>query len=207
MSSELLAHALGRSGGFSFEVTAYSANEILDGLAKHHPEVAVISANMENVPRAGLKVLREIRQRFPEVRPILLVDARERDLIVQAFRDGAKGIFSRTEPFQSLCKAIVSVYDGQVWANTEDLGYLLEALATMMPSRVYNASGVSLLTQREEEILRLVAEGLTNREIARKLKLSEHTVKNYMFRMFDKLGVSSRVELILYALNKSQQAA
>ena len=65
--------------------------------------------------------------------------------------------------------------------------------------RVVDANGVNLLTNREEDVVRLVAEGLTNREIAERLKLSEHTIKNYVFRIFDKLGINTRVELVLYA--------
>jgi DNA-binding NarL/FixJ family response regulator len=68
------------------------------------------------------------------------------------------------------------------------------------------ADGATLLTKREEDLLHLVADGLGNRDIARQLNLSENTVKNYMFRIFDKLGVSSRVELVLYALSNSKRA-
>ena len=72
--------------------------------------------------------------------------------------------------------------------------------------RVVNADGMRLLTKREEDVVRLVAEGLQNREIAKELKLSEHTVKNYLFHIFDKLGVSSRVELVLYAVSSAKSA-
>ena len=71
-----------------------------------------------------------------------------------------------------------------------------------MPSlRVGNVQGGSLLTPREEQVVALVAEGLSNRDIAQELALSEHTVKKYLFRIFDKLGISTRVELVLYAVN------
>jgi len=67
--------------------------------------------------------------------------------------------------------------------------------------RVVNVQGSSLLTPREEQVVALVAEGLSNRDIAQELALSEHTVKKYLFRIFDKLGISTRVELVLYAVN------
>jgi DNA-binding NarL/FixJ family response regulator len=66
---------------------------------------------------------------------------------------------------------------------------------------VLNSRGHQLLTPREEQVVALVAEGLSNRDTARELNLSEHTIKKYMFRIFDKLGISSRVELVLYAVN------
>ena len=72
--------------------------------------------------------------------------------------------------------------------------------------RVVNADGMRLLTKREDEVVRLVAEGLQNRDIAKELKLSEHTVKNYLFHIFEKLGVSSRVELVLYAVSNVKSA-
>ena len=76
------------------------------------------------------------------------------------------------------------------------------ATVSVVPSlRVLNSSGSQLLTPREEQVVALVAEGLSNRDVARELKLSEHTVKKYLFRIFDKLGISSRVELVLYAVN------
>jgi DNA-binding NarL/FixJ family response regulator len=88
-----------------------------------------------------------------------------------------------------------------VWANSEQLQYLIEAIAQVPSLRVVNASGFKLLTPREEQVVALVADGLSNREIAEELGLSEHTVKKYLFRIFDKLGISSRVELVLYAFS------
>jgi DNA-binding NarL/FixJ family response regulator len=67
--------------------------------------------------------------------------------------------------------------------------------------RVLNSRGAPLLTPREEQVVALVAEGLANRQIARELNLSEHTIKKYLFRIFEKLGISTRVELVLYAVN------
>lgn len=85
-----------------------------------------------------------------------------------------------------------------------ELQFILEALAQSGPLRLVNARGKALLTKREEQVVRLVAEGLRNSEISRELGVSEHTVKNYLFRIFDKLGVSSRTELILYAVSKPE---
>jgi DNA-binding CsgD family transcriptional regulator len=82
---------------------------------------------------------------------------------------------------------------------------VLEAFAQLAPMRVVNADGMRLLTKREEDVVRLLVEGMQNREIARELNLSEHTIKNYLFHIFDKLGVSSRVELILYAVSSSKR--
>lgn len=98
-------------------------------------------------------------------------------------------------PFRALCKCIQVVHRGQIWATAQQIDCLI-ALVSQVPSlRVVNADREALVTPREEQVVALVAEGLSNREIARELALSEHTVKKYMFRIFDKLGISTRVEL------------
>ena len=134
----------------------------------------------------------------------------ERNLVADAFRAGAKGVYCISQStFKSLCRCVEQVHAGQIWANSSELAEVLRALSELAPMRVINADGMRLLTNREEEVVRLVAKGLQNREVARELNLSEHTIRNYIFHVFDKLGVSSRVELVLYAAScaKSEQTA
>jgi len=127
--------------------------------------------------------------------------------LVDAFRAGARGVFFLSESsFKSLCRCVEQVHAGQIWASSAELSEVMDAFTQLAPMRVVNADGMSLLTKREEDVVRLLAEGLQNREIAKELKLSEHTVKNYLFHIFDKLGVSSRVELALYAVSSSKRA-
>src|SRR5256712_9202271 len=104
-------------------------------------------------------------------------------------------------PFRLLCKCIQSVHHGQVWANSEQLQYLIEVVTQVPSLRRVKALGGKLLTPREEQVVALVADGPSNREVAHELCLSEHTIKKYLFRIFDKLGISSRVELVLYAVS------
>ena len=137
----------------------------------------------------------------------MLLDASERTPIIEAFRCGARGVFCRTEPLKLLAKSIRCVHEGQIWASSSELQFLLEAIAEPVPMSFVSANGDALLSTRELDVVRCVAEGLSNREIAQRLTLREHTVKNYLFRIFDKLGVSSRVEVVLYALGSQNQAA
>jgi DNA-binding NarL/FixJ family response regulator len=99
------------------------------------------------------------------------------------------------------------VHAGEIFATGAQLELVFEALATSTPLRVRDWKGDKILTRQEDRIVQLVANGLTNREIAAELRLSEHTVKNYLFRIFEKLGVSSRVELVLFAMSKRSDAA
>ena len=172
----------------------------------NHPAVADRyfcrnAAPSERAPE-GYRVLRELRLLHARTRAIMLLESRSRETVVDAFRFGAHGVIFRDEPLETLAKSIHAVHQGQVWANSEHLGYLLDALTHALPLRVQDARGVNLLSKREEDVVRLVAEGLTNREISHRLRLSDHTVRNYLFKIFDKLGVSSRVELVLYCLQQ-----
>jgi DNA-binding NarL/FixJ family response regulator len=122
--------------------------------------------------------------------------------VVEAFREGARGVFSRNHSLKALSKCIRTVHQGQYWASNEDIGHIMGALTRYKPLRLNNAEGMPLLTRREEDVVRLVADGLKNAEVAQRLNLGEHTIRNYLYRIFDKLGVSSRVELTLYAYNQ-----
>jgi len=201
MACQLLTSSLQRNSNFRVIGCATSMSEVLQSLKQEPAQVAVISVNLQDGPLSGFQLLRELRSSHPQTRAVLLLDSSERDLVVDAFRAGARGIFSRSQSFKMLCKCIVCVNQGQIWANNDELQFVLEALGQIAPLHIVNAQGKSLLSKREEQVVACVAEGLTNREIARQLNLSEHTVKNYLFRIFDKLGISGRVELVLYALS------
>jgi DNA-binding NarL/FixJ family response regulator len=205
MNSQLLAHTLARDPAFHVTETEPNETAILAAVGTENPDVILLSSTLETNCTHGSQVARRLRAAYPQVRIVMLLDASERSAVEEAFRAGARGIFCRTEPLNNLAKCISSARAGQVWANSRELGYLLEALAESMPTMRWGGAGdFSLLSKREQDVVRCVADGLSNREIARQLKLTEHTVKNYLFRVFNKLGVSSRVELVLYAFRLAQ---
>src|SRR5580698_232876 len=199
MNSQLLATALERDKRFQVLDSPVDVSAVIAAVAKEKPAVIVISAEIDGNPRRGFEIAREIHSLHSETRIVMLLDSSERSQVVEAFRAGARGVFARSESLKSLAKCIACVNQGQIWANTKELRFLLEALGEALPLRVIDARGTELLSRREQEVVRCVAEGLSNREIAQRLGLTEHTVKNYLFRIFDKLGVSKRVEVVLYA--------
>jgi DNA-binding NarL/FixJ family response regulator len=168
------------------------------------PDIVLLSAILEGNPALGLKVARQVRALHPDRHIVMLLDASERSPVVEAFRAGARGVFCRSESLKTLAKCIQCAQSGQVWANSKELGYLLGALSEAMSMQPPDDSNLSSLSKRERDVVLCVAEGLSNREIAHRLNLTEHTVKNYLFRVFDKLGVSSRVEVVLYAFKLMQ---
>jgi two-component system nitrate/nitrite response regulator NarL len=198
MGTQLLADVLGRDRRFDVLPEARTIEEI----GQLRPDVVLIALNATCGALSGSGLVQELRRREPQLRIIVVVEESSREIVTEALRAGARGVFCRTEPIKSLAKCIVSVFNGQVWANQKQIEFVLQALANPLPIRLVDARGAALLSSREQDVVRWVAEGLTNREIAAQLDLSEHTVKNYLFRIFDKLGISNRMELILYVVSQ-----
>jgi len=207
MTSELLRNAFAHSRkGFAVETMTGSSQSIIGGLATHKPDVALISEELQDGPRAGVKVLQNLQNSHGTPAIMLLQDSKPEG-VVTAFRGGARGIFYRTHSLKALSKCIRVVHKGQIWASNEDLEHLISALTQTKQLQISNPEGMPLLTRREEEVVHLVADGLKNREIAQQLKVKEHSIRNYIYRIFEKLGVSSRVELILYVFSHRENGS
>lgn len=205
MGCQLLQNALKRfRHKFDVVAGAVSRADVLNCLHAHHVDVALISEDLQDGRFAGFQVLREVHASHPKTRVVVMCKSLQNDIVIDVFRAGAKGVFCRTEPLGTLCKCIQAVHKGQVWANSTQLQLILGALVNAAPLRVVNSQGLNLLANRETQVVYLVVEGLTNREIAHKLGLSEHTVSNYLFRIYNKLGISTRVELVLYVMRQRE---
>jgi two-component system nitrate/nitrite response regulator NarL len=202
MGCQLMETALRRSRQINVMASVVESEELIEAYKSLNPNVCIISSALKDGPTAGFRVARELREIDPSASMVMLLDAPERALVVEAFRSGARGILSRDDPFELLQKCVQKVHQGQVWANTQQLTFLLESLLDNAPPPITDAKGATLLTDRELKLVQLVAEGRTNRDISQELRLSEHTVRNYLFRIFNKLGVSTRLELALYAINQ-----
>jgi DNA-binding NarL/FixJ family response regulator len=202
MQCQLLVSALRRRQEFQVTFCGVDMDAIFRSVASMRVQVAVINADHPKDGWPDMTIVRRLHLAHPEISKVLLLDSYDRQVVVNAFRSGVKGLFCFSEyPFRLLCKCIQSVHRGQVWANSEQLQYLIEGITQVPSLRMVNAMGIRLLTPREEQVVALVAEGLSNREVAHELSLSEHAIKKYLFRIFDKLGISSRVELVLYAVS------
>lgn len=202
MEMQLLSGALRRRPEFRVSTCQMDTTSILQSVAGKPPQIALLSPASPGGTVEIVTTLRAFHISHPEIPKVLLLDSWDRELVVSAFRSGARGIFTITDSnLRLLCKCLMRVAAGQVWINTEQLDCLLDLISEVPSLRVVNSGGKPILTPREEQVVALVAQGLSNREIAQELNLSEHTVKKYLFRIFEKLGISTRVELVLYALN------
>jgi DNA-binding NarL/FixJ family response regulator len=198
--SQLLAEAISHDRGLRVIGAVSTAAEFLSIAARRKPDVAVVSAGLGEDPICGLATLRQFHAEHPEVPAIVLLDSSRREVVLEAFRCGARGIFSKNESLEQLRKCVRSVHQGQVWANSREVRFALEALSAAPSIRAVNANGFEILSARELEVVQHLAEGMTNRGIGERMGLSPHTIKNYVLRIFDKLGVSNRVELLKLTL-------
>jgi DNA-binding NarL/FixJ family response regulator len=190
---------------FDVVASAVSKHEILDCFSRESVDVALIDADLEDGHLEGLKVLPEIRDTYHGTPVVMLFDNWREDWIVHAFRGGAKGVFCRLEKeIELLWKCINTVHAGQVWANSEQLKLLLNALKGAAAIPLVASPGMRSLAARETQVANLVAEGMPNKEVAAKLGLTEHTVSNYLFRIYNKLGISNRIELALYVTKERE---
>ena len=187
-----------------FDVFGCSMNlgQLLNSISDRRPCVLLLGLRARDSAAETLSLLRQVQSEFPSIRTIVLSEGSGRELVLEVFRAGAKGFFDRAayDPVL-MCRCIQCVAGGQIWAKSEQLDFVLEAFANT--PRIPAIRGVQALTRREYEVARLVTDGLSNSEVAQRLGLSIHTVKNYLFSVFDKLGVSSRAELILYLLSNT----
>jgi two-component system, NarL family, nitrate/nitrite response regulator NarL len=163
------------------------------------PDVLLLDLAMPRMP--GLDTLRELSTQGSPVRVILLTAAIEKKQIIEALQMGARGVVMKDAATQLLLKSIRTVMGGQYWVGRESVAdmvaYLREQAALQPPSPAKSYG----LTRRELEILSTIVSGLSNKEIAQKFSLSEDTVKHHLTNIFDKVGVSSRLELALFAIN------
>lgn len=204
MASRLLSQALEKNSEFAVVGCVAETDRLAAEIKRLRPDVLLATLHIANSGANRFLALKNITADFPNVPCVLLLDRSDCDTVVDAFRAGVKGVFSCSEgDTRALEKCIQRVVEGQVWADTAQLHFILAALLeqrVLQPRARKTAPG--LLTPREEQVVQLVAVGMGNREIAAEMQISENTVKNYLFKVFEKLGFSNRVELVLYVMSR-----
>ena len=166
------------------------------------PDILLLDLAMPRHP--GLEALRDLGSGQQSVRVILLTAAAEKQQIVEALQLGARGVVLKDSATQLLLKSIQTVMSGEYWVGRESVSNLVQYLRSMVQSSGEEARQKKFgLTPRELEIVSAVVAGYANKEIAHYFKISEDTVKHHLSNIFDKLGVSTRLELALFAVNQS----
>ncbi|HXH49949.1 MAG TPA: response regulator transcription factor [Terriglobia bacterium] len=179
---------------------ASDGGEAIEMAQQLKPDVLLLDLAMPRVP--GLEALRQLGSAVEAIKVILLTAAIERDQIVDALHHGVRGVVLKESATELLLKSIRCVMDGQFWVGRESVSDLVRIIRdlTAIPEqgtrkRSYN------LTPRELDIISAIVDGYTNKDIAEKFAIAEQTVKHHLGNIFDKLGVSNRLELALFAVN------
>lgn len=163
----------------------------------------VLMLNLAGEETSGPEVLREIAHFSPPIRSILLIGAAKRQQIVQALQLGARGVVHKDASTQAVIKSIRMVMAGEYWIARENISDLVQVLrGSQKRSRKETKQRNRRLSARELEIVSAVVAGFTNKDIAQKFSLSEDTVKHHLTNIFDKLGVSNRLELAILAISR-----
>lgn len=203
ITAELLTQAISKQPGFEICGCPRNMEELVEMISGRAPDVALIRSSDRKGTFTPLLILDTIHNLCPETRSIVLSSEITREEVVAYFHAQARGILSADlTDFATLCKCIRSVYEGEIWASSKHLNFLIESLSGLKPLQVVDGKGDTVLSAREQEVFRLLSEGRSNRAMAAALNLSEHTIKNHLFHIFYKLGVSSRTEAILYAMRR-----
>jgi DNA-binding NarL/FixJ family response regulator len=182
---------------------ASDGREVVHVVQETQPDVVILDLRMPHVD--GLGALQALQQLERKVRVIVLTASEDKNEFVQAMKLGCSGIVLKQTAPELIVKSIRKVHGGEIWLDSHTTAAVMRQFAT--PVETLGATPTrgrerSPLSQREREIVGLVAQGYKNREMAEKMFISEQTVKNHLHNIFDKLGVSDRLELALYAIHK-----
>ena len=211
MWSELLAATLRQDPRFTASVALASPTELAEQAVVQRADIMLVGVESDDSNGSAFEMLRVAHQAVRDLKSVVLLEFADGELMREAFRAGARGVINRGDSADILMECLCCVVQGRIWARTDHFSSFLDLLGQSTVARPSNAEAThEALTRREVELVECVSQGLTNREIALQLNLSEHTVRNYLFRIFRKFGVSNRAELVgsaLHAQRKSEGVA
>jgi len=192
-----LRKLLGSDENLAIVGEAADGNECVQLVVKVKPDILLLDLRMPN--KDGLAVLEEVNFDVLQTRVIVLTATEDDRDVIRAMRLGARGVVLKQSATDLLLKSIYRVHAGEIWLDQHMTAEVMRAFSKSAEAGPRREK--TLLSDREKEIVQLVAQGFRNKEIGEKLFISEQTVKNHLHNIFDKLGVSDRLELALYAIH------
>jgi NarL family two-component system response regulator LiaR len=193
---EGLRAIIGTAPGLAVVGVAGDGAEVVELVERTRPDVVLMDLNMPGV--TGVQATRVLHEKFPAVKVLVLTTYDADEWVFDAIRAGASGYLLKDAPRADLINAIQGTAAGRTFVDTSVAGKLFTQIASPTPSRDTTLAGA--FSERERDVLRLLAQGLSNAEIAGQLFLSEGTIRNYVSAIFEKLGVSDRTRAALIAV-------
>jgi DNA-binding NarL/FixJ family response regulator len=178
---------------------AGNPNEAVSVVISSQPDIILLEYDPEC--GMGFDVFRELKNAAKTARMILVTGIKERQIYLQAVAHGVLGIVAKTQPPEVLLKSIRKVHQGEVWIEHSLIASIVTQSfhTTSIPTPSAQENNIQQLSDREREIIRYIGRGLKNKQIASQLCIAENTVRHHLTRIFSKLGVSDRLELLVYA--------
>lgn len=201
--TELLSDILERDPDLQVISWDYDRSTLVPAVLANDVDVLAVSSALNTNLGDGVNVVREVCAAKPGTKVVVLLDTHHDELVLDSLRAGARGIFSKESSLDMLRKCLHSVHRGEVWVDSRGMSLAIEALASAPSAAILKSNGLDKLSKREYQVVEWLVQGLSNREISQRMALSPHTIKNYIFRIFEKMGVSSRVELLFLILNQN----
>jgi len=186
---------------------AEDGSEAVDRALELDPDVVIMELRLPKMD--ALTVLRTLQTRAPRTKVLLFTGSDNKEEFIEAMKLGCSGILMKTSAPPLIIKSIQKVNAGEIWLDSNTTAAVIRQFANPAESGAPAPHGNgkprerAQLSQREREIIVLIAQGYKNKEIAEKMFITEQTVKNHLHNVFDKLGVSDRLELALYAIHNS----
>jgi DNA-binding NarL/FixJ family response regulator len=188
--------------GFRIVGKGTNGEEILEIVEKYQPEILLLDLFMPGMD--GLATLRRLRERGSPTKVIVLTASEDREHLVEAMQSGAAGVVLKHDQTSVLIKSIRRVHAGEIWLHSSTTQAVMQrsepAPEPAPPAAAFDREPIRL-TRKEMEVVRMVAQGLRNKEIASRMFISEQTVKNHLRAIFEKAQVGDRLELALYAIH------
>ncbi len=193
-------NVLAAHGKFAVIAEADNGGAAMSLAMEHQPDVLLLDVQMPL--SEGFDVVRKLLSQAPRIRVLLLTGSIQAEQLAEAFNQGARGVVLKSALTDQIATAILSVHEGAYWAHGRRIEHLAGVLAELKQQVKQENDDRFNLTRRELEVVGLIVKGLSNRDIARQFHLSEETVKRHLSNIFEKLNISTRLELAILAISK-----